>query len=65
MKIEISFDAQAQKPHVTLIPESTAERDQIRILIAFSEVSFFIELDDDEDDLVAELNNPNPGEENA
>ena len=63
MKVRIAFDAESEKPHVTLIPENQGEADEIRMLIAFEEVSFFIELDDD--DLVCELTNPNPGEENT
>jgi hypothetical protein len=59
--VRIAFDEESAKPHVTLIPETQGEADEIRMLIAFQEVTFFIELDSD-DDLVCELINPNPGE---
>ncbi len=48
MKIEVTFDAESDKPHVSLAPETQEETEQLRLLIAFERVSFFISLEDEE-----------------
>lgn len=48
MKIDVTFDEVSGKPHISLIPENPEEKDQLLTIIAFSEVSFFVTLDDEE-----------------
>lgn len=48
MKVDIIFDATSQKPHVSFQPETPEEADQVRLLAAFQDVTFFFTVDEDE-----------------